>query len=389
MTSGGPRPAGHPRRAAPRRPAAARRGRRHHPRRRPRHHRPRCAAGPRRPWCCSAPTRPDGARRPAPAPARPGARGRARAASATRCSAARWPPAPSTSSSCPPRDAWLVELLTDVADGAPGGRRDPRRGRRVGRRRRDHVRERAGPDRPPRPVPPPWSTSTRSVPGSTGSVGPRRRARPADGARWDAAGRLARGRPRVAVAARRAARQGRAGGAHLGGRAPGARSTPRRCARCSRRRSAATTWWWSTCRGASTRWPRRWCPGATRCWWWPSRRSPGVASAGRVAARLRPLNQRLGLVVRGGGARRPGRDTSPTSSSSRWSPRCRPSAGSTSTSTSGWGRSTAAARRCARGGAGRLGPRVGRMSAGRRRRAAAGATSSTTCASSWRAAAPP
>ena len=57
MTSA-PGPADHPRRAAARRPAAARRGRRRHARRRARQHGARCAAGRPRPSCWSAPTWP-------------------------------------------------------------------------------------------------------------------------------------------------------------------------------------------------------------------------------------------------------------------------------------------------------------------------------------------
>ena len=48
----------------------------------------------------------------------------------------------------------------------------------------------------------------------------------------------------------------------------------------------------------------------------------GVASAGKVAAVLRPLNRRLGLVVREAGAAVPVRARRRASSTSRWSPGC-------------------------------------------------------------------
>ncbi len=320
MTS--PVAADHPRRAAARRPAPARRGRRHHARRRPRQHGARCVRWGAASVVLLGADLADAARRAPPAPARPGARRRARTRRATGSSAARWPPVPPTSSSCRQADAWLVELLTDAADGGA------RRARTVG-----VVGGSGGVGAttfacalaltaPPRTGRPSSSTSTRSGPGSTGSSASTRRStrrgEPA-GTRWSARtagsapGRCApRCRPRTAWRC------------SPGRRGRRCRSTPRRSARCSRPPSAATTLVVVDLpRYRSTTSAPRSSRGATGCCWWPSRRSPGSRPPARSRPSLRPLNEDAGR----GRARRPGRrsrpSTSPTSWSCRCSPRCR------------------------------------------------------------------
>ena len=149
----------------------------------------------------------------------------------------------------PAADAWLVELLTDAADGVgpPGAGR--RRGRRVGRRRRDHLRVRAGADRRGRGA------------GGAGRPRPARpgvdrvvgldAARPGAGVRWDA---LVGSHGRLGSRSLRAALPVKDGLAvlDLGARTAGRPRRRARSARCSRRPGAATTWWSWTCRARST-----------------------------------------------------------------------------------------------------------------------------------------
>ena len=92
------------------------------------------------------------------------------------------------------------------------------------------------------------------------------------------------------------------------------RSTLRRSARCSRPRSAATSWWSSTCPVGSTTWAPRSCRGATGCWWWSSRRSPVSRPRARSWRRCARSTRRWPWW-----SGRPGRPSPPTTSPTSWS----------------------------------------------------------------------
>ena len=147
----------------------------------------------------------------------------------------------------PAADPWLVELLADAEDGSVGARGHGRRGGRLRRCGRHHVRLRAGRQPPRSTAPPCSSTPTPSARGAERVLGLEER----PGIRWDAL-LGAGGRLSVALAARGAApprRPGRAGLAR-----PGALQPRRRygAGGAARRRSAGTGWWSSTCPAGST-----------------------------------------------------------------------------------------------------------------------------------------
>ncbi len=198
----------------------------------------------------------------------------------------------------PAADAWVVELLTDAADGTAPTRHHDRRGRRVRRGRGDHVRlrpraHRRGPrgGRPARPRP--------ARPGRRPGGGSRCRTRPGSGVRWDA---LVGSHGRLGSRALRAALPERDGLAVLTWPVgPPVVLEPfavREVLSAAQRGHDLVVVDLPRAVDDVT------AEVVSRCDEILVVVEPtvaGVASAGKVAAVLRPLSRRLGLVVRGSG----------------------------------------------------------------------------------------